>query len=93
MSIKTIQLDNPAGLDTAVTSYLNQGFTIAARSNTKATMQKNKQPLSAALIIIGLIIPFFGWAFLIGYLVIHGSKPASQIVEITVKPSGETPNA
>jgi hypothetical protein len=48
-------------------------------------MQKNKPSLSAAMIILGLIIPIFGWAFLIGYLIIHGSKPASQIVEISVK--------
>ena len=85
MSIKQVQIDSPSGLDTAVASYLNQGFTIAAKSDTKATMQKNKPSLSAAMIILGLIIPIFGWAFLIGYLIIHGSKPASQIVEISVK--------
>jgi|GEM_PF-1800837 len=93
MSIKTIQIDSPSGLNSAVTSYLNQGFTIAERSDTRATLQKNKQPLSAAMIIIGLIIPIFGWAFLIGYFIIHGSKPASQVVEITVKPQEGLPHA
>jgi len=86
MSIQQIQIDAPSGLDTTVTSYLNQGFTLAAKTETSATMQKNKQPLSAAMIILGLIIPIFGWAFLIGYLILHGMKPASQVVQISIKP-------
>lgn len=91
MAIQQIQVDSEMGLDSAVTGYLNKGFTVANRTNNKAIMQKNKQPLSAAMIIIGLIIPFFGWAFLIGYFIIHGSKPASQVVEISLKtlPRGE----
>lgn len=84
MAIQQIQVDSITGLDSAVTGYLNQGFTVANRTDRKAVMQKNKQPLSAAMIIIGLIIPFFGWAFLIGYFIIHGSKPASQVVEISL---------
>ena len=85
MSVQTIQVTSPEGLDSTVTGYLNQGFTVASRTDTKAMMQKNKQPLSAAMIIIGLIIPIFGWAFLIGYLILHGSKPASQVVEINIQ--------
>ena len=85
MSVKAIQVANSANLDTTVTSYLNQGFTLANRTDTRATLQKNKPPLSAAMIIIGLIIPIFGWAFLIGYLILHGSKPASEVVELTVQ--------
>ena len=88
MSVKAIQVANTANLDTTVTSYLNQGFTLANRTDTRATLQKNKQPLSAAMIIIGLIIPIFGWAFLIGYLILHGSKPASEVIELTVQGEG-----
>lgn len=84
MSIQRIQVESPDGLDSAIIGYLNQGFTVAARTENKATLQKNKPPLSTAMIIIGLIIPLFGWAFLIGYLILHASKPASQIVEILV---------
>lgn len=84
MAVQRIQIQDPTGLDTAVTSYLNQGFTLANRTETRATMQKNKQPLSAAMIILGLIIPVLGWAFLIGYLIIHSTKPASQVVEISL---------
>ncbi|MEW7008477.1 MULTISPECIES: hypothetical protein [unclassified Lentilitoribacter] len=84
MSVQTIQVSSSAAIDSAVTGYLNQGFTVANRTDTKAIMQKNKAPLSAAMIILGLIVPIFGWAFLIGYLIIHGSKPASQVIEINL---------
>lgn len=82
MSVQRVQVDTPEGLDSAITSYLNQGFTVANRDTAKATMQKTKTPVSSTMIILGLIIPFFGWAFLICYLIIHSSKPAAQIVEI-----------
>ena len=84
MSVQTIQVSSSAAIDSAVTGYLNQGFTVANRTDIKAIMQKNKAPLSAAMIILGLIVPIFGWAFLIGYLIIHGSKPASQVIEINL---------
>lgn len=85
MSVQSIEVETSQALDSTVTSYLNQGFTIASRTDAKASMQKLKPPLSAAIIIIGLIIPFFGWAFLIGYLIVHGSKPASQVIDIQVR--------
>lgn len=85
MSVTQQQVDTPAGLDNAITSYLNQGYTLANRSDTRATMQKNKPPLNTAVIIIGLIIPLFGWAFLIGYIILHSSKAASQVAELQLK--------
>lgn len=82
MSVIQQQVDTPAGLDNAVTSYLNQGYMLANRSDTRATLQKNKPPLNTAVIIIGLFIPVLGWAILIGYLILHNFKAASQVVEI-----------
>ena len=84
MAVQQVYIDDKAGIDTAITGYLNQGYTLANRTETGAIMQKTKSPLSAAMIILGLIIPIFGWAFLIGYLIIHASKPRAQVVELTV---------
>lgn len=84
MSVQSIQINDPSGFDPAITAYLNQGFTLVNRDEHRATLQKNKPPLSAAMIIIGLIIPFFGWAFLIGYIILHSSKPAAQVVELSL---------
>ena len=84
MPVQHVQIADQAGLDPAITSYLNQGFTLANQMDGRATLQKNKPPMSAAIIILGLIIPFFGWAFLVGYIIIHSSKPAAQVVEIAV---------
>lgn len=85
MSVKTIEVRDSQALDSSITGFLNQGYTVASRSDTRASLQKIKQPLSAAMIILGLIIPFIGWAFLIGYLVVHASEPASKVIEITVR--------
>ena len=85
MTVKAVKVSGIPELEKSVTSYLNQGFTLASRTSLKATLQKNKPPLSAAIIILGLIIPILGWGILLVYMIIRLMTPASQVVEISVR--------
>ena len=84
MSIKQENVSSPAELDKEVTRYLGYGFTIINRTDTRATLQKHKKPLSAGVIIVCLLIPVLGWLYLIMYLVMQALKAEARVVEINL---------
>jgi hypothetical protein len=85
MSVNVIHVSDQKSLDATITSYLNQGFVLSSRDDGGAFLQKTRPPLNAAVIIIGLIIPFVGWLFLILYLIMHAMRPAAEVLELKVK--------
>jgi len=67
-------------MDSTILGYLNDGFVIANRSPTSATLQKKKQ-FSVLWAIVGLILCILP---LLIYLIVYAMQADVQIVEITV---------
>ena len=82
MSIQQVRVANNQAMQTAVTSYVAQGFVVANQTNDGVTLQKTKKFNAAALLLV--FIPFLGWIPLIIYLIIFAMKPAAKIIEIKV---------
>jgi hypothetical protein len=75
-----VSVDSAQGMESAITSYIAEGFSLVNKTDKSATMQKKKQfnPLWAVVGFVLCIIP------LIIYLFIYAAQTDVQVVEIVV---------
>lgn len=79
-NISKVTVATAAEMDQIITGYLAQGFVVANKTATSATLQKRKE-FSVLWAVVGLILcvlPLFI------YLIIYATKSDIEIVEIMV---------
>ena len=79
-SISKVYVSSPQELDSTITGYLAQGYTVANRSSDSATMQKKKE-FSVLWAVVGFLVCVLP---LLIYLIVYATQPDVSIVEITV---------
>lgn len=78
--VQVVEVDSPQELDTAISSYVVQGYVLANKTADSATMIKKKE-FSVLWAIIGLIICIIP---LLIYLIIYATE-SDRVVEIRVR--------
>jgi hypothetical protein len=80
MAIKKVTVSSVGEIDSVITGYLAQGFIVANRTPTSATLQKKKE-FKVMWAVIGFILCLLP---LLIYLLIYAMQPDVEIVEISV---------
>ena len=80
MAISKVQVPTTEEMEAAILNYLAEGFVVANKTKTSATLQKKKQ-FSVLWAVIGFVLCMLP---LIIYLIVYASKPDVEIVEISV---------
>jgi hypothetical protein len=78
--IQKVTVSTVSEMDQVLTGYLAQGFTVANKTATSATLQKKKE-FSALWAIVGMILCVLP---LLIYLIVYATRPDFEIVEILV---------
>jgi hypothetical protein len=82
MSIKKVHVSSKDQMESAITSYLAQGFVVANRTENRVTLQKQKQ-FNVLWAVVGFLLCLLP---LLIYLIYYAAQEAVQIVEIIVTP-------
>lgn len=83
--VQVLEVNSPAEVDAAISSWIVQGYVLANRTPTSATMMKKKE-FSALWAVIGLVVCVIP---LLIYLIIYASE-SDKVVEIRVSASRPT---
>lgn len=78
--ISKVTVASVAEMDQTITGYLAQGFVVANKTSTSATLQKKKE-FSVLWAVVGFLLCLLP---LLIYLIVYATKPDIEIVEITV---------
>ena len=81
--IQRVTVASVADMEQAITSYIAQGFIVANKSSTGATLQKKKE-FKIVWAVVGFFLCFLP---LIIYLILYATQPDVEIVEIQVVPA------
>lgn len=84
--VQKVMVDSREEMEAALTGYLAQGYVVANKTATRATLQKPKE-FSVLWAVVGLLLCALP---LLIYLIVYAMQPDVQIVEIIVDPSAET---
>lgn len=74
-------VDSVSAMESAITSYITQGFTVVNKTSSSVTLIKRKQ-FSMLWAVIGFIVCVLP---LLIYLIVYASQ-SDQVVEIVVSP-------
>ena len=77
---KNITVDTKDALESAITQYAAQGYSVINKSEKRVTMQKPKK-FNIAIGIIGFLLCFIG---LIIYAIMYSMQPDCEIIEISI---------
>lgn len=77
----TITVESQEQIDTVITQYATQGFTVVNRSARSATLQKKKK-FNIAMGIIGFLFCFIGLGI---YAIYYANQPDAEVIEIKIK--------
>lgn len=86
--VQVIEVNSPAEVDTAISSWVVQGYVLANRTPTSATMVKKKE-FSALWAVIGFLICIIP---LLVYIIVYAAD-SDKVVEIRVAARGATGDA
>lgn len=78
--IHKVTVSSVAEMDQAITGYLAQGFTVANKTASSATLQKKKE-FSVLWAVIGFLLCLLP---LLIYLIVYATKPDYEVIEIVV---------
>ena len=81
--VQKVTVGSSEEMESALTGYLAQGFVVANKTATSATLQKPKE-FSILWAVVGLLLCALP---LLIYLIVYAMKPDVEIIEITVVPS------
>lgn len=80
-SINKVYVDSADSMESALTGYVAQGFSVVNKTATKITLQKKKE-FSIMWAVLGFMVCVLP---LLIYLIIYSTKPAVEVVEIEVR--------
>jgi len=81
--VRVVEVDNAADLENAVRSWIVQGFELANKSATSATMVKRKE-FSTLWAVIGFLVCVLP---LLVYIIVYAAS-SDQVVEIRLREAG-----
>src|SRR5579883_3351262 len=81
--VRMVEVDNAADMDNAVRSWIVQGYELANKSATSATMVKRKE-FSTLWAVIGFLVCVLP---LLVYIIVYAAS-SDQVVEIRLREAG-----
>lgn len=80
--VRTVEVDSRAKLDKVIDGFLGLGFLVATRGADRAVLEKKRAPLNRTYMLIGLMVPVFGWIFLLFYWLQNVLEPKLRRIHI-----------
>lgn len=82
VQVRTVEVDSRAKLDKVIDGFLGLGFLVATRGADRAVLEKKRTPLNRTYMLVGILVPVFGWIFLLFYWLHNVLEPKLRRIYI-----------